>query len=61
MLIVSTSTRGSKILERNLLAPPGVLVWLSTPKRLCLLLGTEKQRHTYVIIQALQHSQTTSS
>lgn len=32
------------MLERNLLAPPGVLVWLSTPKRLCSLLYTGKQR-----------------
>lgn len=38
MFIVSTSTRGSRILERNLRAPPGVLVWFSTPKRLCSLL-----------------------
>ena len=46
MLMVSTSTRGSRILERSLLAPPGVLVWLSTPKRLCSLLYTGKQRQT---------------
>lgn len=46
MLMVSTSTRGSRILERNLLAPPGVLVWFSTPKRLCSLLYTSMQTQT---------------
>lgn len=44
MLMVSTSNSGSRILERNLLAPPGVFVWLSTPKRVCSLLYTDKQR-----------------
>lgn len=43
MLMVSTSTRGSSILERNLLAPPGVFVWLSTPKRVCSLLFTDEK------------------
>lgn len=44
MLMVSTSSRGSRILERNLLAPPGVFVWLSTPKRVCSLLYKTKQK-----------------
>lgn len=46
VLIVSTSTRGSKMLERNLLAPPGVFVWLSTPKRVWSLLERKKKRHS---------------
>lgn len=53
MLMVSTSTRGSRILERNLLAPPGVLVWLSTPKRLCSLLYTDKQRQMDLTLMGL--------
>lgn len=45
ILMVSTSTRGSRILERNLLAPPAVLVWLSMPKRLCSLLCGVMDKH----------------
>lgn len=45
ILMVSKSTRGSRILERNLLAPPAVLVWLSMPKRLCSLLCGVTDKH----------------